>query len=112
MLNKVRQLVLTTQRGFTLIEMMVVLMIISILLLIAVPQMTKTQGVVQNKGTEATVELVQAQVAAYKMDHDGALPPDLDTLITEGYLDTVTTPDGAALTYDATTGDVHAPVSD
>lgn len=84
-------------KGFTLIEMLIVLMIISILLLIAVPNMLKSHDLVENKSCKATVKLVQSQVASYEMENDGQIPT-LDDLKSEGYIDKVTCPGGEALT--------------
>lgn len=109
MTNFFRKLILTSERGFTLIEMMIVLLIISVLLLIAVPNMMKSQDVVQSKSTQATVKLVQSQVAAYQMDNDGKLPESLDVLLQQNYVDNIKTPEGSELAYDAATGNVSAP---
>lgn len=76
--------------------MMIVLLIISILLLIAVPNMTKSNSVVKQKSCEATVKLLQSEVAQYEMETDTPLP-DLDTLKKEGYVDQITCPDGGTL---------------
>ncbi|MFT8710466.1 MAG: competence type IV pilus major pilin ComGC [Sporolactobacillus sp.] len=95
-------------KGFTLIEMMIVLMIISILLLIAVPNMIKSQSVVRGKSTDATVKLVQSQVGAYQMDHEGQLPGSLTELVTDGYVDSIKTANGESLRMDAN-GTVSAP---
>lgn len=109
MLKNLRKLIFTSKHGFTLIEMMIVLLIISILLLIAVPNMTKSNAVVTDKSTEATVKLVQSQVAAYQMDHDGSLPATLNDLLTGNYVNSITTSNGTELDYDAATGTVSAP---
>lgn len=109
MFKTFRKLILVSERAFTLIEMMIVLMIISILLLIAVPNMIKSQSVVQDKSTEATVKMVQSQIAAYQMDHNGELPPSLDVLVQQDYVDNIKTSEGRALIYDTATGKVHAP---
>ncbi|MFC7394266.1 competence type IV pilus major pilin ComGC [Scopulibacillus cellulosilyticus] len=85
-----------SQDGFTLIEMMIVLMIISILLLIAVPSMLKSNKIVESKSCQATIKLVNGQVAAYNMDHNTNLT-NLEDLKTEGYVDSVTCPDGGKL---------------
>ncbi len=82
--------------GFTLIEMMIVLMIISVLLLIAVPNMTKNNAIAQDKGCEATIELLQAQVAAYQVEHR-SLPSSLAVLVEKGYVQKVDCPNGEAL---------------
>ncbi|MFD2618313.1 competence type IV pilus major pilin ComGC [Terrilactibacillus laevilacticus] len=96
MFKIIRKLVLTSQRGFTLIEMMIVLMIISILLLIAVPNMTKSHDIVGKKSCETTVKLVQSQVAAYQMDK-GVLPSSIQDLVDGGYIDSAQCPDGKTL---------------
>ncbi|MCQ2008402.1 MAG: competence type IV pilus major pilin ComGC [Sporolactobacillus sp.] len=108
MLKIFRKFIFMSQRGFTLIEMMIVLFIISILLLIAVPNMTKSNDVVMNKSTDATVKLVQSQIAAYQMDHDGALPESLDDLMPD-YVNSIKSSDGTPLNYDASTGEVSVP---
>ncbi|HSU80122.1 MAG TPA: competence type IV pilus major pilin ComGC [Candidatus Angelobacter sp.] len=88
-----------TERGFTMIEMMIVLLIISILLLIAVPNMTKSNAVVKQKSCEATVKLLQSEVAQYDMENTTPLA-NLSTLQTEGYVDQITCPDGGTLVLD------------
>ena len=76
-----------------IIEMMVVLLIISILLLVMVPAMAKNQELAGDKGCEATVELMEAQVMAYEADQ-GHRPASLEDLESEGYVDRTTCPDG------------------
>jgi len=100
--------ILKTERGFTLIEMMIVLLIISILLLIAVPAMTKSNSTVKAKTCESTVKAVQSQVAAYKMEND-EFPDSLKTLEDGKYIDRVVCPGGKALVYDKTSGKVSEP---
>ncbi len=56
------------EKGFTLIEMLIVLLVISVLLLIAIPNVTKNNSVIKNKGCEAYLKTVQAQVQAYEME--------------------------------------------
>ncbi|MDY0405588.1 competence type IV pilus major pilin ComGC [Virgibacillus sp. 179-BFC.A HS] len=65
------------QKGFTLIEMLVVLMIISVLIILIVPNITKRTGNVNEKGCEALVSVVQSQVEAYRLD-ENKLPSKLD----------------------------------
>ncbi|SDM81275.1 competence protein ComGC [Fictibacillus solisalsi] len=82
--------------GFTLIEMMIVLLIISVLLLIALPSMAKNLGVAKDIGCKATIDLVQGQVGAYEAEK-GTKLTDLGQLVTEDYVDTVKCPSGKAL---------------
>lgn len=83
-------------RGFTLIEMMIVLMIISALLLIAVPNMSKNNTIAQDKGCEATIDLLQAQVGAYQIE-ENKFPDSLEVLKNEGYVEIIECPNGTEL---------------
>ena len=67
------------EEGFTLIEMMIVLLIISVLVLIAIPNVTKHSQSIDEKGCKAYVKMVEGQIAAYKMDHH-KYPDDIDGL--------------------------------
>lgn len=86
---------LKNQGGFTLIEMMIVLVIISILLLIVVPNMTKNQEIANEKGCEATIELIKSQVIAYQIE-ENKLPASIEELVPD-YVTTTTCPDGTKL---------------
>lgn len=66
----VKKLIFKNEKAFTLIEMMIVLLVITIILLIAIPNVTKHSKSINNKGCEALVQMVQAQVQAYYMDHN------------------------------------------
>lgn len=56
------------KNGFTLVEMLIVLMIISILILLIVPHVSKKSANIHHKGCDALVELVQSQKIAYELD--------------------------------------------
>ncbi|MDQ0231966.1 competence type IV pilus major pilin ComGC [Metabacillus malikii] len=75
---------LQNQKGFTLIEMLIVLLVITVLLLITIPNVTKHNSSIQKKGCEGLVNMVQAQVTAFKIDHNKT--PTIDDLMREGYL--------------------------
>ncbi|QED48618.1 competence type IV pilus major pilin ComGC [Cytobacillus dafuensis] len=72
-------------KGFTLIEMLIVLLVISILLIITIPNITKHNSSINNKGCEAFVQMVQAQVQAYEIEHKKP-PASIQTLVDEKYL--------------------------
>ncbi|WP_339250535.1 competence type IV pilus major pilin ComGC [Sporosarcina sp. FSL W8-0480] len=57
-----------SEQGFTLIEMMIVLLIISVLVLIAVPNVSKHAKTIDEKGCEAYMQMVEGQIAAYRME--------------------------------------------
>ena len=56
-------------KGFTLIEMLVVLLIISILILLFVPNLSKQKDSVKNTGRAAIVKVVESQAELYALDH-------------------------------------------
>ena len=76
--------VAVNEKGFTLIEMLIVLMVISVLLLVAIPNITKHNGMINDKGCEALVNTVQAQVKAYEMEHNKI--PTIQELLDGGYI--------------------------
>ena len=84
--------------------MLIVLLVISVLMLIAIPNVTKHSTSIDEKGCEAYVVMIQGQVEAYKMDK-GGYPDTLGDLVTEEYLPTDTSkeclqrPDGTGLSF-------------
>lgn len=92
---------LKNEQAFTLIEMMIVLLIISILILIAIPNVTKHSKSIDNKGCDAYVAMVQGQVEAYKMDLK-SIPSSVDELSEKEYLpEEAKCPDGRGITIDS-----------
>ncbi|NCU17876.1 competence type IV pilus major pilin ComGC [Pallidibacillus pasinlerensis] len=73
------------EKGFTLIEMMIVLFVISILLLITIPNVTKNQSSITEKGCEGLVNMVQAQIQAYLIDYGAT--PTIEELVSKNYLE-------------------------
>ncbi|TFB23813.1 prepilin-type N-terminal cleavage/methylation domain-containing protein [Filobacillus milosensis] len=59
---------LNNQKGFTLIEMLIVLLIISVLLIITIPNVVKYNTLVEDKGCEAFEDMVQSEVQLYKIE--------------------------------------------
>ncbi len=73
------------ERAFTLIEMLIVLTIITVLILLVIPNLTDKSATVHDRGCEALVQTVQAQVSAYQLDK-GKKPSSLDELSREAYI--------------------------
>jgi competence protein ComGC len=91
------------QNGFTLIEMMIVLMIISVLLIITVPNVTKHNTSINTKGCNAYLQMVQAQVQAYQIDKQKV--PTIAELKAENYIKTESACGDKVITI-STTGEV------
>ena len=72
------------EKGFTLIEMLIVMLVISVLLIITVPNVMKNQEAVNSKGCDAYVKMVEGQVQAYKLK-EGAIPT-MEQLISAGFI--------------------------
>lgn len=89
------------QKGFTLIEMMIVLLIISVLLIITVPNISSHSSNINTKGCEAYVKMVEAQIQAYKMDYK--TNPTFADLAQKGYLKSADAkcPDGTPIELSA-----------
>lgn len=91
---------LKNQRGFTLIEMLIVLFVISILMIITIPNITKNQSSIKKKGCEAFVQMVQGQVQAFEIDHN-KWPASVTELKDGLYITETSCPNGDAINIDA-----------
>ncbi|MER1984850.1 MAG: competence type IV pilus major pilin ComGC [Solibacillus sp.] len=72
------------ERGFTLIEMLVVLLIISVLILVTIPNVTKHSEMIDDKGCEVYLQMLQGQMETYKIKN--GVYPTLKQLEGEEYL--------------------------
>lgn len=84
---------LKNTRGFTLVEMLIVLAVITTLLILLVPNLADRNLEIQDKGTEALVQMAESQVQAYVIDH-GSYPNSIETLVKQNYLQTDLTANG------------------
>ncbi|HEL1605498.1 TPA: prepilin-type N-terminal cleavage/methylation domain-containing protein [Streptococcus suis] len=65
-----KKLIKTKVKGFTLVEMLVVLGIISLLLLLFVPNLSQQKDAIQKKGNAAVVKVVESQMELYELEYD------------------------------------------
>lgn len=77
--------ILKNEQGFTLVEMLLVMLVITVLLLIMLPNVTKNSGLIGDKGCDALVKMVEAQIQAYRLENDRA-PANIQDLNTPDYL--------------------------
>jgi general secretion pathway protein G len=73
------------QSGFTLVELMIVIAIISILLLLAVPRFTAALVRARESALREDLQTMRMAIDSYTMDKQKA-PQSLDDLIQDGYL--------------------------
>lgn len=78
---------MNNENGFTLIEMLIVLAIITMLLLLIIPNITSNSETIDEKGCDALIKTVQAQVVAYELE-TGSVPSDISDLTSGGYITT------------------------
>ncbi|HLQ98457.1 MAG TPA: competence type IV pilus major pilin ComGC [Candidatus Dormibacteraeota bacterium] len=76
---------LKKEAGFTLIEMLIVLLIISVLIILIVPNLSKSSKGIDEQGCEALISVVQAQVNLYYLENR-VYPTTLQQLVDDGYL--------------------------
>lgn len=76
---------LKNENGFTLVEMLVVMLVITVLLLLIIPNVSTQSESVNDKGCEALISIVQTQADAYFFE-EGSYPKDIDELFNKNYL--------------------------
>jgi len=78
---------ITTEKRIlvTFIEMLVVLLIISVLLLLFVPNLTKQKDSVTDTGNRAVVKVVESQAELYELNHTNETA-SLSKLVAEGQI--------------------------
>ncbi|MGV3224066.1 competence type IV pilus major pilin ComGC [Staphylococcus hyicus] len=77
--------ILKNKKGFTLIEMLLVLLIISVLLILIIPNIAKQSEHIQKTGCAAQLKLVDSQIEAYTLKYNRK-PTSINELIQEGYI--------------------------
>lgn len=86
--------------GFTLIEMLIVLLVVSVLLLLMLPNIVSQSKSINNKGCKALVTMLEGQVQTYKLEKNKI--PTIQELIQGGYIkdDQKTCPNGNDIKID------------
>jgi general secretion pathway protein G len=89
-------------RGFTLVEILIVVIILGILAAIVIPQFTNASNDARNNSVASTLQTLRGQIELYKIQHGDTLPATGAALMTA--LTTKTNTTGNAVAADATTG--------
>lgn len=77
--------------GFTLVEILIVVIILGILAAIVVPQFTEASADAKISALASDLQTVRSQVQLYKIQHSSSYPSDIVTQLT-----TMTKEDGSA----------------
>jgi general secretion pathway protein G len=64
--------------GFTLVELVVVVMILGILAAVAAPKLLSTSGTATDNGLKQTLAVVRDAIERYAAENNGQLPPGTD----------------------------------
>ncbi|OTW91814.1 competence protein ComG [Bacillus thuringiensis serovar cameroun] len=83
------------EEGFTLLEMLLVMVVITVLLLLIIPNAVKQRSSVQGKGCAAYVKSIEAQIQVYQLQHNKI--PSLKELSDEKYITTHKCPNGESI---------------
>jgi len=83
------KLFMRSKKGFTLVELMVVVIILGILVAIAIPIYNNVTGDAQKKACAANERTLEGAVAMYQAANDGKMPNSLDALVQGGFIDAV-----------------------
>ena len=73
------------KNGFTVLEMMIVMLVIALLLLITLPNIQQKETIIRDKGCQALLDIVDSQIILYEIDNL-TTPTSVQELINEGYL--------------------------
>jgi general secretion pathway protein G len=65
----------TSNRGFTLVEILIVVIILGILAAIVIPQFTSASSDARNSSTASTLQTLRSQIELFKIQHTDT-PPD------------------------------------
>jgi len=83
-----------TRRGFTLVEILIVVVILGILASIVVPQFTNASESAKGSSVAAQLRTIRNQLELYKIQHNGSYPTLAQLQASWGVMISKTDPDG------------------
>lgn len=73
------------KKGFTILEMMIVLSIIALVFLLTLPNIQQKEDIIRKQGCQALVEVVNSEILLYEIETLHT-PTSIQDLISKGYL--------------------------
>lgn len=73
------------KKGFTLLEMIVVVSVVTLLFLLSIPNIQKVMVLFEKKGCEAQLKVIDAAILEYQLEFD-VIADDIAQLIDAGYV--------------------------
>ena len=99
-----------TRRGFTLVELLLVVVILGLLAAVAIPRLAHSGSDAKKNTCKSNIALINSQIELWSVNNGGVYPADQAEFDTNIMNNTDIFPDGApvcpygtAYTYDATT---------
>lgn len=72
------------KKGFTIIEMLIVLGVIALITLITIPNISRYSSIINETGCKAQVDLINGAISAYKLKYGEE--PTINDLLEEGLI--------------------------
>lgn len=73
------------KKGFTLLEMVIVLAVLTTIFILAVPNIQNVISIVEEKGCDAQIKVIDSAILQYKLKYD-TLPYSVNELLNAGLI--------------------------